>query len=74
MISAVMAAEMDTMHQEKPLDWSMVVGSACPCIRKSGDTNKLSKKNYILFMRYVKKILQKNKYNFPVIRNRAESD
>ncbi len=51
------------LHQEKSLDWSMVSGVAFLCKWKSGDANKLSKKNYILFMRYVKKILQKKKYN-----------
>ncbi len=55
----------DILHQEKPLDWSMVSGVAFLYIWKSGDANKLSKKNYILFMRYVKKILQKKKYNAP---------
>ncbi len=69
-----MVAGMKPMHREKPLAWSLVARFACPCIRKSGDADKLSNKNYILFMRYVKKILQKKKYNAPVIQNRAESD
>ncbi len=64
----------DTMASGKTIGLEHVLGVACPCIRKSGDANKLSKKNYILFMRYVKKILQKKKYNAPAIHNRKESD